>query len=160
MCDIIALAFQTDKTRIATLLLCRDLSGLFYPFLDVRTAHHPTSHEDNSDAYERVTRYYVSQLAYLATRLDSMKEGEGTVLDNSCLLFLSNMWSGSQHDSSKLPVLLVGGLGGTLTTGRVLDYGGCGDDNRKLCGMYPSLMDRIGVELDRFGDATTRLADL
>ena len=57
MCDIIALAFQTDKTRVATLLLCRDLSGLFYPFLDVRTAHHPTSHDDNSDAYERVTRY-------------------------------------------------------------------------------------------------------
>src|SRR5262245_63209452 len=59
MCDIIALAFQTDKTRVATLLLCRDLSGLFYPFLDVRTAHHPTSHDDQSDAYERVTRYYV-----------------------------------------------------------------------------------------------------
>jgi hypothetical protein len=66
MCDIVALAFQTDKTRIATLLLCRDLSGLFYPFLGVRTAHHPTSHADDSDAYERVTRYYVSQLAYLA----------------------------------------------------------------------------------------------
>jgi len=59
MCDIIALAVQTDKTRVATLLLCRDLSGLFYPFLDVRTAHHPTSHEDQSDAYERVTRYYL-----------------------------------------------------------------------------------------------------
>src|SRR5262249_21186067 len=64
MCDIIALAFQTDRTRVATLLLCRDLSGLFYPFLDVRTAHHPTSHEDHSDAYQRVTRYYVSQFAY------------------------------------------------------------------------------------------------
>ena len=63
MCDIIALAFQTDKTRVATLLLCRDLSGLFYPFLDVRLAHHPASHEDQSDAYERVSRYYVSQLA-------------------------------------------------------------------------------------------------
>src|SRR5262249_16617002 len=75
MCDIIALAFQTDKTRVATLLLCRDLSGLFYPFLDVRTAHHPTSHEDASDAYERVTRYYVGQLAYLAGRLAAMKEG-------------------------------------------------------------------------------------
>ena len=103
MCDIIALAFQTDKTRVATLLLCRDLSGLFYPFLDVRTAHHPTSHEDQSDAYERVTRYYVSQLAYLAGRLAAMPEGDTTVLDNSCLMFISNMWSGSQHDSSKVP---------------------------------------------------------
>jgi hypothetical protein len=89
MCDIIALAFQTDKTRVATLLLCRDLSGLFYPFLDVRTAHHPTSHEDHSDAYERVTRYYVGQLAYLAGRLAKMPEGQSTVLDNSCLMFIS-----------------------------------------------------------------------
>ena len=129
MCDIIALAFQTDKTRVATLLLCRDLSGLFYPFLDVRTAHHPASHDDQSDAYERITRYYVSQLAYLAGRLDAMPEGDGTVLDNSCLLFLSNMWSGSKHDSTQAAACsLVGGLGGTLETGRVLDYLEQGDD--------------------------------
>ncbi len=160
MCDIIALAFQTDRTRIATLLLCRDLSGLFYPFLDVRTAHHPTSHEDNSDAYERVTRYYVSQLAYLAGRLAEMKEGNATVLDHSCLMFVSNMWSGSQHDSGKLPVLLVGGLDGTLTTGRVLDYTGRAESERKLCGLYVSLLNRMGVQGDRFGDATAPLAGL
>src|SRR4029077_6563567 len=105
MCDIIALAFRTDRTRVATLLLCRDLSGLFYPFLGVRTAHHPTSHEDGSDAYEKVTHYYVSQIAYLAGRLAAMPEGEGTVLDNSCLMFISNMWSGSRHDSSKVPLV-------------------------------------------------------
>jgi hypothetical protein len=160
MCDIIALAFQTDKTRVATLLLCRDLSGLFYPFLDVRTAHHPASHDDRSAAYERVARYYVSQLAYLATRLEGMREGEGTVLDNSCLLFISNMWSGSRHDSSKVPVLLAGGLGGTLETGRVLDFTDRGDENRKLCSLYLSLMDRMNVQLDHFGDAATRLGGL
>jgi hypothetical protein len=160
MCDIIALAFQTDKTRVATLLLCRDLSGLFYPFLDVRTAHHPTSHEDQSDAYERVTRYYVSQLGYLAGRLAEMHEGDTTVLDNSCLMFISNLWSGTQHDSSKVPVLLVGGLAGKLATGRVLDYTGGGDDNRKLCSLYLSLMSRMGVKTQRFGDATTELAGL
>ncbi len=160
MCDIIALAFQTDKTRVATLLLCRDLSGLFYPFLNVRTAHHPTSHEDNSDAYERVTRYYVSQLAYLAGKLAAMPEGDKTVLDSSCLMFLSNMWSGSRHDSSKLPVLLVGSLSGTLATGRVLDYTGRGDDNRKLCSLYLSLMNRMGVNAGRFGDATSQLSGL
>lgn len=160
MCDIIALAFQTDKTRIATLLLCRDLSGLFYPFLDVRTAHHPTSHEDHSDAYERVTRYYVGQLAYLAGRLAQMREGNATVLDNSCLMFVSNMWSGSQHDSSKLPVLLVGRLGGKLETGRILDYTGHGNDNRKLCSLYLSLMNRMGVKAERFGDAERPLAGL
>ena len=160
MGDIIALGFQTDKTRVATLLLCRDLSGLFYPFLDVRLAHHPASHADESDAYERVSRYYVSQLAYLAGRLDAMPEGEGTVLDNSCLLFISNMWSGSKHDSTKVPVILAGGLGGALETGRVLDFTESGDENRKLCSLYLSLMDRMGVTLDHFGDADTRLAGL
>jgi hypothetical protein len=160
MCDIIALAFQTDKTRVATLLLCRDLSGLFYPFLDVRTAHHPTSHQDHSDAYERVTRYYVGQLAYLAGRLAAMPEADTTVLDNSCLMFISNMWSGSRHDSSKVPLLLVGGLGGTLATGRVLDYTERGDENRKLCSLYLSLMNRMGVPTNRFGDAAAPLAAL
>jgi hypothetical protein len=160
MCDIIALGFQTDKTRVATLLLCRDLSGLFYPFLDVRTAHHPASHDDQSDAYERVSRYYCSQLAYLAGRLDAMPEGEGTVLDNSCLMFISSMWSGSRHDSTKVPVLLAGGLGGTLETGRVLDYTDKGDDNRRLCSLYLSIMDRMGAEFDHFGDADSRLAGL
>jgi len=160
MCDIIALGFQTDKTRVATLLLCRDLSGLFYPFLDVRTAHHPASHDDQSDAYERVSRYYCSQLAYLTGRLNAMPEGEGTVLDNSCLMFVSSMWSGSKHDSTKVPVLLAGGLGGALETGRVIDYTGKGDDNRKLCSLYLSIMDRMGVKLDRFGDADTRLAGI
>ena len=160
MCDIIALAFQTDKTRVATLLLCRDLSGLFYPFLDVRTAHHPASHDDQSDAYERVSRYYVSQLAYLAGRLDAMSEGDRTVLDNSCLMFISNMWSGSRHDSTKVPLLLAGGLGGALETGRALDYSQKSDDERKLCSLYLSLMDRRDVHLDRFGDAETRLAGL
>jgi hypothetical protein len=160
MCDIIALAFQTDRTRVATLLMCRDLSGLFYPFLDVRTAHHPTSHEDASDAYERVTRYYVGQIAYLAGRLQQMPEGESTVLDNSCLMFISNMWSGSRHDSNKVPVLLVGGLGGTLATGRALDYLDRGDQNRKLCSLYLALMTRMGVGANRFGDATAPLADI
>ncbi len=160
MTDLIAIAFQTDRTRVATLLLCRDLSGLFYPFLDVRTAHHPASHDDLSDDYERVSRYYVSQLANLAVKLDSMPEGQGTVLDNSCLMFISNMWSGSRHDSTKVPLLLVGGLGGTLETGRVLDYADQGDDNRKLCSLYLSLMDRMGVQLPSFGDAEERLAGL
>lgn len=160
MCDIVALGFQTDKTRFATVVLCRDLSGLFYPFLGVRKTHHSASHDDLSDDYESIARYYVSQLAYLATRLDAMPEGEGTVLDNTCLLYLSNMWSGSQHDNTKLPLLTLGGLGGTLQTGRVLDYHADGDAHRKLCSLHLSLMDRMGVELPRFGDADTRLARL
>jgi uncharacterized protein DUF1552 len=160
MCDIIALAFQTDKTRVASLLLARDLSSLYYPFLDVRDGHHGASHDDLSDGYERISRFHLSQLAYLATRLDAMPEGEGTVLDNSCLLWLSNMWAGWKHDNMKLPVVLAGGLGGTLETGRTLDYLYAGDDNRRLCSLYLGIMDRMGVKVDHFGDATTRLAGL
>jgi len=157
MCDIVALAIQTDKTRIASMLMCRDLSGLFYPFLNVNDGHHIASHSDNSDGYERITRHYVTQLAYLAGRLDGMKEGTGTVLDNTCVLWLSNMYSGSAHDNSHLPVLTLGGLGGSIETGRVLNYRDKGDDNRKLCSLYLSLMDRMGVKLERFGDAESRL---
>lgn len=160
MCDLIALGFQTDKTRIASLLLCRDISGLFYPFLDVRAAHHGASHDDKSEAYERVTQYYVSQFVYLISRLDSMQEGEGTVLDNTCLQFVNSMFSGSRHDASKVPLLLAGGLGGTIETGRVLDYTDKGDENRKLCSLYLSIMDRMGVSVSEFGDATERLAGL
>jgi hypothetical protein len=70
------------------------------------------------------------------------------------------MWSGAQHDSSKVPVILAGGLGGQLETGRVLNYDNQGDENRKLCSMYLSIIDRFGLQLDRFGDAETRLAGL
>ena len=160
MCDIVALAIQTDKTRIATMLMCRDLSGLFYPFLGVRDAHHPASHTDSSEGYEKITRHYVTQLAYLAGKLQAMPEGQGSVLDNTCLLWLSNMFSGSVHDNSKLPILTIGGLGGTLATGRVLNFRDKGDDNRKLCSLYLSLMDKMGVTLPKFGDADTRLAGI
>jgi hypothetical protein len=161
MCDVIALAFQTDKTRVASLLLARDLSSLCYPFLSIKEGHHhEASHDDLSDGYERISRFHLSQLAYLAQKLDAMPEGEGTVLDNCCLLWLSNMWAGWKHDNMKVPVVLAGCLGGTLQTGRSLDYLYAGDENRKLCSLYLSIMDRMGVHLDHFGDATTRLANL
>jgi Protein of unknown function (DUF1552) len=157
MCDIIAIAFQTDKTRVATLLMARDLSAMYYPFLEVREGHHAASHNNLSDGYERIARFHLSQLAYLATKLDSMPEGSGTVLDNSCLMWLSNMWIGRKHDNTRLPLVLAGGLGGTLKTGRTLNYLDDGDDNRKLCSLFLSIMDRMDIKLDRFGDAETRL---
>lgn len=160
MCDIIAIAFQTDKTRAATLLLARDLSAMYYPFLEVREGHHAASHNNTSEGYERISRFHLSQLAYLAAKLDSMPEGEGTVLDNSCLMFLSNMWIGRKHDNSRLPLVLAGGLGGTLKTGRTLDYLQAGNDNRKICSLYLSIMERMGVKLDSFGDANTGLQSL
>jgi len=158
MCDIVALGFQTDKTRVASLLLARDLSALYYPFLGVSKQHHGASHYDTEEDYQKIVHFQMTQLAYLAQRLDAMPEGESTVLDNSCVLFLSNMWSGTKHDNSKVPAITIGGLGGKLETGRALDYFESGDDNRKLCSLYLGIMDRMGVELDEFGDAETRLA--
>ena len=111
MCDIIALGFQTDKTRVASLLLARDLSALYYPFLGVSKQHHGASHYDTEEDYQKIVHFQLSQLAYLAQRLDAMPEGESTVLDNSCLLFLSNMWSGTKHDNKKVLVVTIGGLG-------------------------------------------------
>ena len=157
MCDIIALAFQSNKTRVASLLLCRDISGLLYPFLQVRKPHHLASHDELSEEWERVTTYYCSQLAYLGKKLDSMPEGDGTVLDHSCLLFVNNMFSGSKHDSSKLPLLTLGGLDGTLNTGRVMNFVDRPESEKKLCSLYLSLMHRMGVAATQFGDATVPL---
>src|SRR5580698_5270491 len=160
MCDIIAIAFQTNKTRVASLIISRDLSAMYYPFLDVKEGHHAASHDNNSAGYERIARFHLSQLQYLATKLDNMKEGDGTVLDNSCLMFLSNLWIGRKHDNLRLPLVLAGGLGGSLETGRTLNYLDAGEEKRKMCRLYLSLMDRFGIKLDQFGDAQTRLEKL
>ena len=160
MCDIIAMAFQTDRTRVASLLLARDLSAMYYPFLEVSDGHHAASHDNLSAGYERIARFHLSQFAYLAQKLDSMPEGEGTVLDNSCLMYLSNLWIGRKHDNTRLPLVLAGGLGGTLKTGRTLNYLEAGEDKRKMCSLYLSIMDRMGIKLDSFGDAETRLERL
>jgi len=160
MCDIIAIAFQTNKTRVASLIISRDLSAMYYPFLDVKEGHHAASHDNASDNYERIANFHVSQYAYLAQKLDSMKEGNGTVLDNSCIMFMSNMFVGRKHDNSRLPLVLAGGLGGTLKTGRSLNYLNASDDNRKMCSLYLSLMDRFGIKQDKFGDSSTRLENI
>jgi hypothetical protein len=160
MCDIIAIAFQTNKTKVASLITTRDLSAMYYPFLEVKEGHHAASHNNNSDEYERIARFHLGQFAYLASRLDAMKEGEGTVLDNSCLMFLSNMWIGRKHDNTRLPLVLAGGLGGTLQTGRVLSYLDAPEPKRRMCSLYLSLMDRYGVKLDKFGDTADRLDNI
>ncbi len=160
MCDIVAIAFQTNKTRVASLIISRDLSAMYYPFLDVKEGHHAASHDNASAGYERIARFHVEQYAYLASKLDAMKEGEGTVLDNTCLMFLSNLWIGRKHDNFRLPLVLAGGLGGTLQTGRSLNYLKDTADNRKMCSLYLSLMDRFGIQAEEFGDSKTRLERL
>ena len=103
------------------------------------------------------TQFFVEQLAYIARRLDEIQEGERTALDNSILLFCSSMLTGA-HDATQLPVVLVGRGGGQIKTGRVLDY--LDKPNRKMCSLYLSLMDKVGIHLDRFGDSTERLTEI
>lgn len=158
MCDIIALAFQTDRSRVATLLLSRDLSGQVYPFLNIRDDHHSYSHSNTQPEYQSIVKFHVEQYAYLVDRLAKMPEGEGTVLDSSCLMFVSEHWDA--HNSNQVPVVLAGGLGGALKTGRSLDYLNSGNDRRKLCSLYLSLMDRMGLELPEFGDSKERLTGI
>jgi hypothetical protein len=158
MCDIIALAFQADRSRVATLLLSRDLSGQVYPFLNIRDDHHSYSHANTQPEYQAIVQFHVEQYAYLVDRLAKMPEGDGTVLDNSCVMFVSEHWDA--HNSNQVPLVLAGGLGGKLKTGRSLDYMNSGNDRRKLCSLYLSLMDRMGLELPEFGDSQERLAGI
>jgi hypothetical protein len=89
-----------------------------------------------------------------------MPEGAGTVLDNSCLMLISSMFSGAQHDSSKVPLVLAGELGGTLETGRSLKYSDKDIERRKLCSLYLSIMNRMGLNQSQFGDADRPLENL
>jgi hypothetical protein len=157
MCDILVLGFQTDTTRVCTLKLNNDHSSLRFPHLSVDyMIHHLLSHSDTAD-WLKVNQFFIEQLAYIARKLDAIQEGERTALDNSMLLYCSSMLTGS-HDATKLPVLLLGGAGGQIKTGRVLDY--LDKPNRKMCSLYLSLLDKAGVNLKSFGDSDERLAEV
>ena len=163
MCDIIAMAFQTDKTRIASLLLCRDLSGAV---LSVPRRHEATttraSHDDLSDGYERDHALPPrASSPYLAKKLDAMPEGEGTVLDNCCLhvpLEHVGRLEARQHEGARGHRRRPGRHAARPAARSIT----CtpATSNRKLCSLYLAIMDRMGVKLDRFGDAGTRLTDL
>lgn len=157
MCDIMVLGFQTDTTRICTLKLNNDHSSLRFPHLNVDyMIHHLLSHSDTAD-WLKVNQFFTEQLAYIARKLDAIQEGERTALDNSMLMFCSSMMTGS-HDASQLPVVMVGKGGGAIQTGKVLDYRD--KPNRQMCRLYLSMMDKMNVHLDKFGDATERLAEI
>ena len=158
MCDIIALAFQSDRSRVATLLMSRDLSGQVYPFLGIRDDHHSYSHSNEGKEYQAIVKFHIEQYAYLIERLSKMPEGDRTVLDNSCLMFVSEHWNA--HNGHHVPVVLAGSLGGTLKTGRSLDYIKAGNDKRRLCGLYLSLMECMGLKSASFGDAKEPLAGI
>ena len=157
MCDIMVLGFQTDTTRITTLKLNNDHSSLRFPHLNVDyMIHHLLSHSDTAD-WLKVNQFFVEQLAYIAKKLDAIQEGERTALDNSMLMFCSSMMSGA-HDASHLPVVLLGGGGGKMTGGRVLNYRE--QENRQLCRLFMSLAGKMNLPLEKFGDATQPLAEV
>jgi len=157
MCDILVLGFQTDTTRVTTLKLSNDHSSLRFPHLGVDyMIHHLLSHSDTDD-WLKVNQFFVEQLAYIADKLDAIQEGERTALDNSMLLFCSSMLTGG-HDASQLPVVLLGRGGGRIHTGRVLDYSG--QSNRQMCRLYLSMLDKLDLHVERFGDATEALSEV
>jgi hypothetical protein len=166
MLDLVVLAFQMDKTRIATLMLNNDLSQMNFKFLEgVQGALHldltHNGHAADKEAmYLKTNQYHIAQFAYLTQRLKDIKEGDGTMLDNSILMCTSSLFDGDAHGANQLPILLTGKGQGTLKTGRIVDYAEKPDDQRKACSLHLSLMDRMGVKLDRFGDATARLEEL
>ena len=157
MCDILVLGFQTDTTRVTTLKLNNDHSSLRFPNLGVDyMIHHLLSHSDTAD-WLKVNQFFLQQLGYIASKLDAIQEGERTALDNSMIMYCSSMLTGG-HDATNLPVVIVGRAGGKLETGRVLDY--LDKPNRKMCSLYLSMLDKVGIHLDRFGDSTERLAEV
>ena len=157
MSDILVLAFETDTTRVCTLKLNNDHGTLRFPHLGVDyMIHHLLSHSD-SDDWLKVNQFFLEQVAYIAGRLDAIQEGERTALDNSMIMLCSSMMTG-HHDASQLPVVIVGGGGGKLQGGRVLDYRE--NENRQMCRLYLSMMDKMGVEQESFGDATEPLHEV
>lgn len=166
MIDILVLGFQTDTTRIATLKLNNDHSALRFPNIASveqqghgidYMIHHLLSHSDGED-WLRVNQFFMEQLAYLAGRLNAIQEGSRTLLDNTMLMHCSSMMAGALHNNDQLPVIVLGGGGDRLQTGRVLDY--TGSSERQLCRLFLSLMDKMDVRLPSFGDATQPLDEV
>lgn len=157
MSDILVLGFQTDTTRICTLKLNNDHSSLRFPNLGVDyMIHHLLSHSDTAD-WLKVNQFFLEQVGYIARKLDGIQEGDRTLLDNTMLLFCSSMLTGS-HDATQLPVVLLGGGGGRIKGGRVLDYKE--KPNRQMCRLYLSLMDKMDCRPGKFGDATEPLEEV
>ena len=166
MLDLTVLAFQMDKTRIVTCMLNNDLSQMNFKFLEgVHGALHlDLTHNGKVPAmqamYLRTNQFHIQQFTYLVNRLKAIDEGGKSLLDSSMLMLASNLYDGDAHGADQMPIVLAGRAGGAIKTGRVLDYLDKGDDNRRACSLYLSMMDCMGVKLDRFGDSSKRLEGL
>ena len=155
MLDLIALAFQSDTTRISTFMFGNAVSGVNFRFLEgVTDSHHEISHHsknpDKLQQYDLINRWHVEQYAYLLRKLRDMKEGERSVLDNSMVLFGSALSDGNSHNPHKLPIVLAGRAGGRIATGQHLVY----SDDTPAANLYVSMLDAFGTPVDRFADST------
>ncbi|MEM7232350.1 MAG: DUF1552 domain-containing protein [Planctomycetota bacterium] len=155
MLDMIALAFQTDVTRVSTFMFGNSVSNENFSFLDgVKGGHHSISHHENKKdklrQYAAINRWHVEQYGYLLRKLQSMKEGDGTVLDNSMILFGSGLRDGNGHNPHNLPIVVGGRASGRLATGRHIVY----SKDTPLANLYVSLLDAFGAPVPRFADST------
>jgi hypothetical protein len=163
MLDLTVLAYQMDKTRIVTLMLNNDLSQMNFKFVEgVRGALHlDLTHNGHAPAleamYVKTNQFHMQQFTYLVERMKAIDEGGTSLLDNSMLMMASNLYDGDKHGADQMPIVMAGKAGGAMKTGRVIDYKDKGDDHRRACSMYLSIMDQMGVHLDRFGDSDKRL---
>lgn len=163
MFDIMVLAFQMNKTRVATFMLNNDLSSMDYGFLDgVRGHSHGLSHHgrnpENKAMYQKANEFNVGMWAESLKKMAATNEGERSLLDNSMIVLLSSLMDGNAHDSKQLPVVVAGRGGNSIKGGQVLDY--TDKENRRLCRLHLSLLDRMGVTQERFGDADSRIDGL
>lgn len=160
MCDMMVLAFQTDSTRIATMMFANAGDNKNYRKIGVPDGHHDLSHHQ-SDAVKlekitQINRFHIQQLSYLLQKMKSIREGEGTLLDNSMIVYGSGISDGNRHNHDNLPILLAGSGGGSIATGRHLRY----DLETPVCNLFMSMLDRMGVDAPFIGDSTGRIQGL
>ena len=157
MFDILTLAFQTDTTRISTFIMAHDGSNRPYPFIGIKDGHHDLSHHRNDEAKKaklaQINRFHTTQLAYFLDRLKSIKEGEGTLLDNCIIQYGSGISDGNQHLHENLPVIVAGGAGGAIKPGRHVRV----DDKTPITNLYRSMIACVGAPTEKIGDSTGRL---
>ena len=160
MFDLMALAFQTDMTRVATFMMGREGSNLTYPDIAVNRAHHGMTHHrgdpDKIEDITKVNRYHVEQFAYFVDKLAAIRDGEGRLLDNMMVVYGSGIGDGNRHTHHDLPVVLAGRGAGTLHPGRHIRY----QTETPMNNLYLSLLDRVGVPTEPLGDATGTLEHL
>jgi hypothetical protein len=160
MFDLQVLAFQADITRIITFQLTRELSNRTYPEIGVPDAHHPTSHHGNDPEklakIAKISTFHVSLFAEFLEKMKATPDGDGSLLDNTVYLYGSGMGNPSLHDHENLPILVVGGRNYGMKGGRHIKY----DKGTPLANLHLTLLDRVGVRLDSFGDSTGKIEDL